>query len=106
MTGKNGVPEHIVQLLFGELKNSDKENKEAVQANTAAIMELIKIVGNNPADIMEELKDIKKELKKVNDSYTKLKWILGITIAIIGIMMTAVRVVEWYLKFKEVTGGG
>lgn len=106
MGDKDHISESIVRLLFDQLKESDTQNKESIKELTAAITQLITVLGNNPAEAITMLKTVIEQQKTIIDNYSKLKWILGITITIIGITFTLIKALDWYAKWKPPTPGG
>jgi len=90
----NSISESIVRLLFSQLKDSDEENKDAIKDLTHAITELLKIIGTHPEDIMAELEKLRNSQNIIIDNYNKLKWIFGILIVLIGLVVTGVQLLE------------
>ncbi len=113
MTDKGqNIPESIVRLLFDQLKESDTQTKDSIKELTQAITQLIQLLGNNPAEAITLLKALKDnefttiitQQKTIIDNYSKLKWIFGIVIAVIGFSSLGFKILEWWAK-QSPTGG-
>lgn len=114
----------LVQLLFEQLKVSDESNKDAIKDNTAAILELVKAMGDTPHQNRKAIELVKAEVEKrlgekgtltekldsvldkqktIDDKFGKLFWVFGIAMTILGIIITIFQVVDKF--FPTATKG-